>query len=81
MAAKLEERWKSYRDEVLQGVRSRPLIESHKLAFYAGASVVLVHGVPAPAEAGVPLTAEEALQLNVFWGELIATMPGQAKPN
>lgn len=79
MGVKLEDRWKSFREEVLGDVRSRPLVEKFKLAFYAGASVVLVHGVPAPAEAGVPLTELEAEQLNVFWAEFIATMNTEKK--
>lgn len=71
---RLEERWTSFRTEVLANVRSRALIEQFHLAFYAGASVILVHGVPAPVEAGNSFSDEEAEQLNLFWVELAATM-------
>lgn len=80
MAVKLEDRWQSFRKEVLDSVHNRALVEKMKLAFYAGASVVLVHGVPAPAVEGEGLTAAEAEQLNVFWAELVATVT-TTKPN
>lgn len=72
---RLEERWASFRAEVVGPLKFKPTtIELLKQAFYAGASVVLVHGVPAPVEAGNSFSDEEAEQLNTFWAELVATM-------